>query len=81
MVTGRELPVLSIVIPTFNEMKFGFLPKIFKQLLKHPQANKIEIICVDSNSNDGTIDFINRYQNVVFKKHNKNLVDHAFITD
>lgn len=60
--------MLSIVIPTFNEMKFGFLSEILNQLVKFPDLEKIEIICVDSNSADGTVDFIKNYKNVIYEK-------------
>ena len=50
--------MLSIIIPTFNELKNGYIQKIFP-LLKNTED--IEVICVDSNSNDGTIEFINRF--------------------
>jgi glycosyltransferase involved in cell wall biosynthesis len=47
--------MLSVIIPTFNEMNNGYLEKIFP-LLRN--TNEIEVICVDSNSTDGTREFI-----------------------
>ena len=48
-------PVLSVVIPTFNEMALGYLPRILASFRNIPDT---EIICVDSFSQDGTRDCI-----------------------
>jgi glycosyltransferase involved in cell wall biosynthesis len=47
--------MLSVIIPTFNEMKNGYLQKIFP-LLRN--TNDIEVLCIDSNSKDGTREYI-----------------------
>ena len=47
--------MLTIVIPTCNEVHLGILQKALSQLVKLPS---IEIICVDQNSQDGTQDII-----------------------
>ncbi|MCF6777016.1 glycosyltransferase [Thiotrichales bacterium 19X7-9] len=43
--------MISIIIPTFNEIEHGYLEDI---LSKYQLIADIEIICVDSNSDDGT---------------------------
>ena len=50
--------MLSVIIPTFNEIKNGYIQKIFP-LLKNTE--NIEVICVDSNSTDGTREFIQKH--------------------
>jgi glycosyltransferase involved in cell wall biosynthesis len=50
--------MLSIIIPTFNEIKNGYIQKIFP-LLKNTDG--VEVICVDSNSTDGTVELINQF--------------------
>jgi glycosyltransferase involved in cell wall biosynthesis len=47
--------LLSIIVPTLNESKTGYLPKIFDAYLEVPD---IEIICVDGGSIDNTISLI-----------------------
>lgn len=44
--------MLTIVIPTFNEAKLGYLPRI---LDAYSGSSEIEIICVDGGSTDTTI--------------------------
>lgn len=53
------IPRLSIIIPTFNEMKNGYLEKILQSL---SNLKDIEVICVDSYSEDGTKELIEKYQ-------------------
>lgn len=48
--------MLSIVLPTFNEMKLNFLPRILKTL----GQTDAELICVDSGSQDGTLELLQR---------------------
>jgi glycosyltransferase involved in cell wall biosynthesis len=50
--------MLSVIIPTFNEIKSGYIQKIFP-LLKN--TKDIEVLCIDSNSTDGTREFIQEY--------------------
>lgn len=49
---------LSIIIPTFNEIKNGYIQKIFPLL---SEIKDIEVIVVDSNSNDGTKELTYKY--------------------
>lgn len=49
---------LSVVIPTFNEIKNNFLERILERLTS---VDGIEIICADSNSSDGTRELIQKY--------------------
>lgn len=48
--------MLSIVVPTLNESKTGFLSKI---LSAYQDLADIEIICVDGGSTDDTVSLIN----------------------
>ena len=50
--------MLSIIIPTFNEMKNGYLNKILPGLV---QIDGIEIIAVDSKSDDGTFEYLKKF--------------------
>lgn len=50
--------MISIVIPTFNEIKNGYLEKILSPL---SDKSKYDVICVDSNSTDGTQELIKRF--------------------
>jgi glycosyltransferase involved in cell wall biosynthesis len=47
--------LLSIIVPTLNESKIGYLPKILNAYL---DVDGIEIICVDGGSSDNTISLI-----------------------
>lgn len=47
-------PKLSVIIPTFNEMKLGILPKIIQSL---QSMVEIEILISDGGSTDGTLAF------------------------
>ncbi len=47
--------MLSIIIPTYNEIEFGYLSQILPDILDLPET---EILCVDSGSDDGTREFI-----------------------
>jgi len=50
--------MLSVIIPTFNEIKNGYIQKTFP-LLKN--TNDIEVIIVDSKSTDGTTELAQKY--------------------
>ena len=50
--------MLSVIIPTFNEINNGYIQNIFP-LLKN--TDDIEVICVDSNSIDGTKEMITQF--------------------
>lgn len=50
--------MISVIIPTFNEVKNQYIQNIFP-LLKN--TNNIEVICVDSYSQDGTVELIKRH--------------------
>ena len=49
---------LSIVLPTFNEMKSGILPKILSAL---ENLESFELILVDRKSEDSTVQFIKEH--------------------
>ncbi len=46
---------LSIILPTFNEIKLGILPKLLEAF---EGINSFEMILVDRMSDDGTVEFI-----------------------
>ena len=50
--------MLSIVVPTLNESKSGYLPKI---LLAYQAIQNCEIICVDGGSQDDTCDIVQQF--------------------
>lgn len=45
--------MLSIIIPTYNEIEHGYLAEILPSISNLPNT---EIICVDSGSDDGTLE-------------------------
>jgi glycosyltransferase involved in cell wall biosynthesis len=51
--------MLSIVVPTFNEIKNGYLTQILENLKK---LSDTEILFVDSYSTDGTAELIQSYE-------------------
>jgi len=53
----KNFPIISIIIPTYNEAKVISRKMKNLQSLKYPK-DKIEIIFVDGGSNDGTADII-----------------------
>jgi len=53
----EELPVVSIIVLTYNAQKF--LPKLLEDLLL--QTCKDEIIFIDSSSSDGTQEYLEQY--------------------
>ncbi len=61
---------LSIIVPTYKEKEN--LPKLFNKTFKVLKDNKIdgEIIVVDDDSQDGTVEIVNKYK----KKHPINLI-------
>lgn len=58
--------MLSVIIPTFNEIKHGRLPHILDSFSLH---QNIDIICVDSGSTDGTRELIQQTPNVKLIEH------------
>ncbi len=58
----RVKPLLSVIVPVYNEGA-TFLELIEQLLAKSIQGMDIEVIIVESNSTDGTRDFVLRYQN------------------
>ena len=53
-----DKPKVSIIMPSFNEINYieECLKSVINQTLK-----EIEIICVDGESTDGTLDILNQY--------------------
>jgi len=65
------MPEFSIIIPTFNSIKFikSCLDSIFTQ-----NYQDIEVIIVDNGSKDGTVDFMRKnYPQLIVVKNDKNL--------
>lgn len=57
---------VAVLIVTFNGMRW------IRKTISHI-PNGIDIIVVDNNSDDGTLNFLNKEQNVILIKQNKNL--------
>ena len=47
--------MISVILPTFNEIDSGYLGPIMSRL---PRLGKAEILAVDGGSTDGTVEFI-----------------------
>ena len=54
--------MLSIVIPTFNESKTGYLKLILAQLALLDDA---EVLVIDGGSTDGTLEIIEGFGDIV----------------
>lgn len=50
---------ISIIFSTFNELSLNFFESSLKQLCNDP---RVEVICVDGGSSDGTRDLIKQYR-------------------
>ena len=50
--------MISVIIPTSNEISYGYLAKILKRL---NGLERVEVICVDNESVDGTKELIQKY--------------------
>lgn len=73
---------LSIIVPTFNEVDNVIL--LYKEIQKHLNNKKYEVVFVDDNSQDGTVEKINtliaKYDNVrLIKRINKRGLSSACI--
>ena len=55
---------ISIVIPTYNGLHD--LSKLIPQLIQQTGFDSIEIIIIDSSSNDGTKDFFDNFKEIIF---------------
>ncbi len=51
--------MLSVIVPTFNEINSNYIQKIFPRLAK--LSHQIEVIVVDSYSTDGTYEFTKEF--------------------
>jgi 2-polyprenyl-3-methyl-5-hydroxy-6-metoxy-1,4-benzoquinol methylase len=59
----RPLPVLSVIVPAFNEAK-TFSTLMDSLLHKELPGVQMEIVVVESNSTDGTREVVRKYQDV-----------------
>ena len=50
--------MISVILPTFNEIDSGYLGPIMSRL---PRLGQAEILAVDGGSTDGTVEFIDRH--------------------
>ena len=50
--------MISVILPTFNEIDSGYLGPIMSRL---PRLSQAEILAVDGGSTDGTVEFIDRH--------------------
>jgi glycosyltransferase involved in cell wall biosynthesis len=64
----RKNPKISVVIPAFNEEKF--LPKCLESL-KNQDFKDFEIIVVDNNSTDKTVEIAKKFGAIVFSEKNQ----------
>jgi len=66
---GIKLPLVSVVILNFNGLKY--LKRTISPLLKLDYSN-YEIIVVDNNSEDGSIQFLEKFKKIRVIKNKKN---------
>jgi glycosyltransferase involved in cell wall biosynthesis len=59
---GKDLPLVSFVIPCFNSVKY--LARSLDSIIKEREESypNLEIIVVDGGSKDGTVDVIRKYE-------------------
>jgi cellulose synthase/poly-beta-1,6-N-acetylglucosamine synthase-like glycosyltransferase len=67
---SKYSPSISIVVPVYNSM--GTLKKFFDYLKKINYAGKMEIICVDDGSTDGSREFLEKVKGIRLVKSKKN---------
>ena len=60
-------PTLTIIVPTYNEKNNDCLPKLLKVCNELPSSST-EVIVIDSNSDDGSLDLIKKYDKTGFLK-------------
>jgi len=61
--------VISVIIPTYNELHLGVLPRALETLRS---VNDVEIICVDRQSTDGTVEFLRQQPQVCLLRSTSN---------
>jgi len=69
-----EIPIVNIIIPTFNRKEK--LDRLINSILKSSYpVNKLDIIVVDDASTDGTYEYIkNKYSTIKLIKNKKELL-------
>ena len=70
MLKNFSQPIFSIVIPAFNEEKF--LPKCLESL-ENQDFKDLEIIVVDNNSTDKTVQIAKKFGAIVFSEENQGI--------
>lgn len=75
--TAQKLPLLSIIIPVRNEARL--LTQCLASLKNQRTAYPYEILIVDTNSTDTSLDIANRYHTTVISEPKRGKV-YAFIT-
>lgn len=59
-------PLLSIIIPTSNEMNNAYFPRLLS-VCTNISSSEVEVIVVDSKSDDGTSEFVSAYPVTLIK--------------
>lgn len=63
-----ELPLISIIVPSFNQSTF--LGKALESIIFQKYPN-VQIIVIDGGSSDSSVDIIKNYQNHIYYWHSK----------
>ena len=64
------IPSISVIIPVFNEA--DYIDKCITSILKQDYSGKIEILCIDGMSDDGTREII---KNLAMRDNNVRMID------
>jgi len=67
---------ISIIIPTYNGLHD--LSKLIPQLVQQKGFNNIEIIIIDSSSNDGTKSFFDNFKEIIFVSIEQKDFSHSY---
>lgn len=64
--------LISIIFSSYNESQNELFKKSIQLYAELKKSMPLEIICVDGNSNDGTLDFLKQYPVIIISSEAKN---------
>ena len=70
LAVAPEVPLVSIVIPVYNQLDYTL--RCLKSLQQHPSRHSAEIIVVDDGSHDSTADALKKMPGVKYVRNDEN---------